>query len=386
MTMGKLDRNVIALGLVSFFTDVSSEMIFPILPLFLNGILGVGKEIIGLIEGVADSISSLLDIFIGYFSDRQGRRKDYVIFGYGLSTVLKIGLVFATAWQHVLAIRGLERIGKSIRTSPRDAIIAESSDEKTRGQAFGLHRAMDTLGAIVGPIIAYVILKWFGETETGFRTVFVIAVIPAVLAVLTLLVLVREPKKETTKITKPNFWESLRMLDGRYKKFLAISCFFSLAYFSYALLIVRANDIGIKPEDVVLIYVFYNIIYALISVPIGKLSDRIGRKFVIAASFILYAVICLGFIVASQFWQVVLLFVLYAIFVAADESVNKAYISDISGNRIRGIALGAYNSAVGAAYLPASIIFGFLWVVFGVPFAFGAAAVVAIIAGILMLT
>ncbi|MBU1166020.1 MFS transporter [Candidatus Micrarchaeota archaeon] len=389
----KTNRNVIALGIVSFLTDVSSEMVFPILPLFLSSVLGIGKEIIGLIEGVADSVSSLLDIFVGYFSDKSGNRKKFVIFGYGLSTVLKIGLVFATAWQHILAIRGLERIGKSIRTSPRDAIIAESSDEKTRAQSFGLHRAMDTAGAIVGPLIAYFILKWLGEVDAGYRMLFIVATIPAVLAVVAIVLLVREPKKtkidakqgQVTQRIKPKFWESLKMLDKKYKTFLAISCFFSLAYFSYALLILRASDIGLKPEDIILVYALYNIVYALVSVPIGKIADSIGKKKVVGTSFVFYAVICIGFVLANQFWHVVALFVLYACFVAADESVNKAYISDISESKNRGMALGAYSSAVGAAYLPANIVLGILWAGFGVPVAFGAAAVVAVIAGILML-
>jgi MFS family permease len=248
---------------------------------------------------------------------------------------------------------------------------------------------MDTAGAVVGPLIAYFVLKWFGENGEGYRTVFTIATIPAVLAVIAIILLVREPKKTESGrkklIAKPKFWESLKMLDGKYKKFLAISCFFSLAYFSYALLILRAGDLGIGPEYIVLIYALYNVVYALISVPIGKLADSVGKRKIIGISFVFYALICIGFIFASQFWHVLALFVLYAAFVAADESVNKAYISDMTERKIRGIALGAYNSAVGAAYLPASIIFGVLWTGFGAPVAFGAAAIVAIIAGVMIL-
>ncbi|NYZ73600.1 MFS transporter [Candidatus Micrarchaeota archaeon] len=383
-----IKRNVIVLGIVSFLTDVSSEMVFPIIPLFLTTVLGVGTEIVGLVEGVADSISSLLDIFFGYWSDLRGRRKDFVVAGYGLSAILKAGLVLATIWQQILLIRGLERVGKSIRTSPRDAIIAESADEKSRGAAFGLHRAKDTMGAVVGPLLALAILSLYGQGESGYRTVFMFGLVPAALAVFTILLFVREPKKTPQKeaVKKPHFWESLRMLGQGYKRFLMISCLFSLAYFSFALLIVRASNIGIATQDILLIYVLYNVVYAIASMPIGTLSDRIGRKHVIAASFMLYALICVGFIFVSDFWQVAALFAIYGIFVAADESVNKAYISDMVEEKSRGIALGAYNSAVGAVYLPANAIFGAIWAGLGATVAFGAAAAVAVGAGILMAT
>lgn len=392
--MGFLDgieKNVLALGAVSFLTDISSEMVFPILPLFLSAILGVGKEIIGLIEGVADSISSLLDIFVGYVSDTRGERREFVIAGYGISTALKFFLIFANTWQQIFIIRGTERLGKTIRTSPRDAIIAESTAEKMRGRAFGLHRAMDTVGAIAGPAIAYLIFQAFGQGEGGFRTVFMVATVPALIAVIAIVLFVREPKRKTSAdnaggenrtVKKPRFWDSLRALDSRYKRFLLISCVFSLAYFSFALLIVRASDIGMRNEDIILVYLLYNIVYALSSIPAGALSDRIGRKPIIAASFILYGLICVGFVFVDSVWQVVALFALYGIFVASDESVNKAYISDITEDKNRGMALGAYNSAVGAAYLPANAVFGLLWATIGTAAAFGTAAAVSIAAGL----
>jgi len=401
--MGLLDgieKNVLALGAVSFLTDVSSEMVFPIIPLFLNNILGVGTGIIGLIEGVADSISSLLDIFVGYFSDIHGKRKDFVVAGYGISTVLKFFLVIANSWQQILLIRGTERLGKSIRTSPRDAIIAESTKEKNRGKAFGLHRAMDTIGAIAGPAIAYLILQALGQTESAYRTVFLAATVPALLAVIAIVIFVREPKRNdqggnqgrndanpsatSSPIKKANFWEALKRLDHRYKRYLMISCVFSLAYFSFALLIIRANDIGMKAEDILLVYLLYNIVYALFSIPAGMLSDRIGRRPVIAASFILYGLICIGFIFVDQPWQIAALFAVYGVFVSTDESVNKAYISDMVEEKGRGTALGAYNSAVGAVYLPANAIFGAIWAAAGAAMAFGAAAAVAIAAGVAM--
>lgn len=380
--------NVLVLGIVSFFTDVSSEMIFPILPIFLTTFLGAGKGAIGLIEGVADSISSLLDIFVGYWSDSSGRRKQFVIAGYGLSSISKAGIALAASWPSMLVFRGVERIGKSIRTSPRDAIIAASSGQKDRGKAFGLHRAMDTLGAIVGPAVAYVILAALGSGEGAYKAVFYAAMLPAFVAVAIIWLFVREPKAKAepkSREKRIGFWQKLRLLPPNYRRFLGISCLFSLAYFSFALLIVRANEIGIAAQDILLLYMLYNVIYALVSVPIGQLSDKIGRKPIIAASFILYALICIGFASAGEFWQIAILFAVYGVFVSADESVNKAYISDITEEKSRGIALGAYNSAVGAAYLPASVLFGAVWAAFGAIPAFGAAAGVASVAGVAMM-
>jgi len=384
--MGLLEgikSNILVLGVVSFLTDVSSEMIFPILPVFLTMFMGVGKEVLGLIEGVADSLSSLLDILIGYWSDLSGKRKNFVIYGYGLSSFSKAGIALASAWPAFLVFRGMDRIGKSIRTSPRDAIIAASSEKDARGKAFGLHRAMDTLGAVTGPALAYIILSYFGSAEAAYRDVFYLALIPAFLAVAVIIFFVREPKiPPEEKKEKPNFWKSLSLLHSDYKRFLIISCLFSLAYFSFALLIVRANEIGVSTQDILLVYILYNVVYMLSSVPIGQFSDKIGRKPIIAASFLLYGAICVGFAFATSLWQIAALFAIYGAFVAADESVNKAYISDMTDEKTRGMALGAYSTAVGAVYLPASVIFGALWATFGALTAFGAAAAVAAISGI----
>jgi MFS family permease len=362
-------------------------MIFPILPVFLTTVLGASTAAVGLIEGVADSMASLLDIFIGYWSDSSGRRKRFVIAGYGFSSISKLGIAFASTWPMVLVFRGVERIGKSIRTSPRDAIIAASSTKGARGTAFGLHRAMDTLGAVAGPAIAYVMLASLGSTESGYRTVFYAAIIPAFLAVAAIWLFVREPKKaaapadsEKEKAKKIGFWQKLRLLPPNYMRFLKISCLFSLAYFSFALLIVRASEVGISTENILLMYILYNVVYMLSSIPIGKLSDKLGRKPIIAASFLFYAAICIGFIFAGELWQLAILFALYGIFVAADESVNKAYVSDMVHEKQRGIALGAYNTSVGAAYLPASVLFGALWAAWGAAAAFGVAAAVAAVA------
>ncbi|NYZ79173.1 MFS transporter [Candidatus Micrarchaeota archaeon] len=378
-------RNIVALGVVSFFTDVSSEMIFPLLPIFLTSVLGAGKELVGLIEGIADSISSIFDILVGYFSDKFERRKDFVVAGYGLSSIVKIGFVLSTSWWHVLIMRGLERVGKGLRTAPRDSIIAASVNEKTRGRAFGLHRAMDTAGAVVGPVLAYFILKLFGETNSAYYDIFKLALIPAFIAVAVLILFVREPRKPAEIKRKHPFWDSLKQTSGKYKKFLAISVLFSVAYFSFAFFIVRATDIGVKPEDVLLMYILYNAMYLLFSVPVGTLSDRIGRKPVIAGAFALYGLVCLGFAFASLWWHAALLFAVYGIFVATDDSVNKAYVSDLEPDEIRGMALGAYNTATAAAYLPASLLVGILWSTQGPVVGFGVAAAIAIISAVALM-
>ncbi|MFA5077607.1 MAG: MFS transporter, partial [Candidatus Micrarchaeia archaeon] len=282
--MKGVGSNVTTLGIVSFLTDISSEMIFPVLPIFITSILGAGKEALGIIEGLADSIASLVEIFSGYFSDKTGKRKQLVIAGYGLSSVVKVGIALSTAWWHVLIMRSLERIGKGIRTSPRDAIIASSSAPDARGKAFGFHRMMDTIGAIIGPVIAYFIFAWFGTAEPGYRTLFLAAIIPAFLAVLVLILFVKEPEKSKQPEKRPSFWQSLKELTPEYKTFLKISLVFSLSYFSFAFFIVRATDLGIAPESVVVLYILYNIVYAASSIPAGALSDKIGRRAVIAAS------------------------------------------------------------------------------------------------------
>jgi len=381
----KIGGNVTTLGVVSFLTDVSSEMVFPNVPLFLTLVLGAGKEIVGLVEGVADSVASLVEIFSGYFSDKLGKRKQFVLFGYGLSSLVKLGIALSTAWWHVLIMRGLERIGKGIRTAPRDAMIAASSGKEVRGKAFGLHRAMDTAGAILGPLLAYALLTWFGTGETGFRNVFLIAIIPAFLAVAVVVLFVREPKKAPLPEKRPSFWETLRQMSPEYKTFLKVSLLFSLSYFSFAFFIVRAADLGVKTGDILLMYVLYNVVYALASVPAGSLSDRIGRKPVIAGAFALYALVCAGFAIATEWWHAALLFAVYGVFVAADESVNKAYISDMIPENKRSTALGAYNTAIGAAYLPASVVVGTLWATFGAFIAFTSAAAVAIGAAVVFM-
>jgi MFS family permease len=381
---GRIGPSVYALGVVSFFTDVSSEMIFPLLPVFVTTFLGAGKEILGLIEGIADSIASLVEILSGYFSDQTGKRKQLVALGYGISAFMKIFIAFANTWLFVLFARAMERIGKGIRTSPRDAIIAEGASPEVRGKAFGIHRAMDTIGAIIGPALAFIVLMFMGHDEPGYRAVFFFALVPAFIAVAVLILLVREPKSDAAEAVKKKtpFWQALKGMPPEYMTFLKVSLVFSLSYFSFAFFIVRAAELKIAEDAIIILYLIYNITYALASVPAGILSDKVGRKIVIAGAFALYSIVCLGFVFAADYFQLVCLFILYGIFVATDESVNKAYISDLSGTEKRGTALGAYNTAIGVAYLPASIVAGAVWAMFGAPAAFALAGGVALLGAI----
>ena len=382
----EIGLNVYILGAVSFFTDVSSEMIFPLIPIFVTTILGAGKEALGLIEGLADSIASLLEIFSGYISDKTGKRKQLVVLGYGISSFVKLGIALSTQWWHVLIMRAAERVGKGIRTSPRDAIIASSASANARGKAYGIHRMMDTFGAIVGPAVAFLLLGIYGQSESGYRTVFFAALVPAFIAVLLIALFVREPKKAPPPTSKVPFWEALKQLGGEYKTYLKISLFFSLAYFSFAFFIIRANELGISTENILLLYLIYNIVYAAAAVPGGMLSDKIGRKPMIAGAFALYGIVCIGFAMAGDFFALALLFVLYGIFVAVDESVNKAYIVDMTKEEKRGLALGAYNTAIGAAYLPASIIAGMLWATYGAFVPLALASIISVIAAVALIT
>jgi MFS family permease len=382
----EIGLNVYILGAVSFFTDVSSEMIFPLIPIFVTTILGAGKEALGLIEGLADSIASLLEIFSGYISDKTGKRKQLVMLGYGISSFVKLGIALSTQWWHVLIMRAVERVGKGIRTSPRDAIIASSASANARGKAYGIHRMMDTLGAIVGPAVAFLLLGIYGQSESGYRTVFLAALVPAFIAVLLIALFVREPKKAPPPTSKVPFWEALKQLGSEYKTYLKISLFFSLAYFSFAFFIIRANELGISTDNILLLYLIYNIVYAAAAVPGGMLSDKIGRKPMIAGAFALYGIICIGFAMAGDFFALALLFALYGIFVAVDESVNKAYIVDMTKEEKRGLALGAYNTAIGAAYLPASIIAGMLWATYGAFVPLALASIISVIAAVALIT
>lgn len=365
--------NIIILGIVSLLTDVSTEMVYPLLPLFLTTRLGASPAIVGLIEGIAESLASLLKVFSGYISDRFGRRKPLAILGYGSSTVGKIILYIAGSWPVVLLARVVDRFGKGIRTAPRDALIADSANEDMRGRAYGLHRTLDTLGASLGVFLAY----YFVTTYKGeFSRVFLWAMVPAILGVAALFFArettgFRETAGESavssemasSKAKLPSFnWAKL---DRRLKGFLIVVFIFALGNSSNQFLLLRAKDMHFSASDVLLTYLAYNLVYSLLSYPAGRLSDQIGRKLLLVAGYAMYGLVYMGFAFADASWQIWLLFAAYGAHIALTEGIEKALIADIAPVELRATTIGLHATLVGIGLFPASLLAGLLWNAFG---------------------
>lgn len=350
-------RNVTVAGFVSFFMDVSSEMIYPLAPLFLANVLGVSISVIGLIEGVAESTASLLKVFSGWFSDRIGNRKWLMAVGYGISTLSRPFIALATGWQHVMGSRFIDRFGKGIRTSPRDAIIAESSDKAYFGRAFSFHRSMDTMGAVVGPALAFFFLGLFSN---DYRLVFWLSMAPGAIAVILIVVFITEKKKDVATHTERHRL-TLRHFDWKFKFFVLIATLFAIGNSSDVFLILRAQQKGIEPVLIPVVYLTFNLIYSLSAVPAGIAADRFGKKRVILLGFILFAILYYGFAIAEDATTIWILFGLYGIFMGLTEGVQKAFLATIIPSDFKATAFGVYNTAVGIAMFPASLIAGWLW-------------------------
>jgi len=363
-----ISKNVFVLGLVSFFNDVASEMIYPIVPIFLTSVLGAPVAIVGLIEGIAESTASVLKVVSGWLSDKLQKRKPFVVAGYSFSAISKILLSLAFSWPFVLFARFIDRFGKGTRTSSRDALIAESSDNSTRGRSFGFHRAFDTLGAAVGPLIALLAIHFL---DNNFRLIFFLAFIPACIGILLLLFFVKERKKEANLSPALNL--SWRNLDPSFKIFLLISFVFALGNSSDAFLILRAQNLGLSVTLVVLAYVLFNFTYAIFSMPAGIISDKIGPKKVLFSGFLLFSFIYLFFGLTKVSLFLWLLFPFYGMYMALTEGVGKAYISNLVPQEKTGTAFGIYQTTIGLCTFFASLIAGLLWTYIGVsaPFIFG---------------
>ena len=388
-----LPRNVWVVTVTSFLTDISSEMLINLLPLFLFNVLGVRTAAIGTIEGVAESTASLLKMFSGWLSDRLGTRKKLAVLGYSVSTLVKPFLYVATTWSSVLAVRFGDRVGKGIRTAPRDALVADSVDESQRGLAFGLHRAGDTAGAFIGIGIAMAVLliaRQGGATlsRSTFQAVVLASLIPSVAAVLVLVFGARDTRvgapSEPPRLTLAGF-------DGRFKAFLLILVIFTLGNSSDAFLILRAQDAGLSVLGVLGMMMTFNLVYAVVSSPFGALSDRFGRRRFLVVGWLLYAAVYLGFAFASAGWQTWALMGVYGVYYGMTHGVAKAFVADLVPDERRGTAYGVYNAAVGVTALPASVIAGLLWqgagtwkgLGAGAPFLFG--AVLALAAAVMLL-
>jgi MFS family permease len=376
-----LDRNVFLLGVVSLLTDVSSEMIYPLIPVFLTTVLGAGMEFVGLVEGVAESTASLLKIFSGWISDRLGMRKRLVLGGYGLSTLSRPLMAAATSGWHVLVVRFADRVGKGVRTSPRDALIAASSGSGEWGRSFGFHRGMDHAGAILGPLFAFGMLGYFGW---GYRTIFWWAFLPGLLSVAVLLWGVSEqvPTASTGSSLPAPMRLSLAPFDRRFRLFLLLVGLFTLGNSSDAFLILRAEQGGIPVAHLPLLWVALHITKMTSSLPAGILSDRIGRRGLILSGWFLYALVYLGFAYATSILQIWGLFLAYGIYFGLTEGVEKAMIADLVSESHRGTAYGLYHGAIGLTALPASLFMGFLWETIGLHAAFGFGAAMAVLAAV----
>ena len=350
-------KNVTVAGLVSFFMDISSEMIYPLVPLFLANVLGVNKSVIGLIEGIAESTSSLLKVFSGWFSDRIGNRKWLMAVGYGISILSRPFVALAISWQQVLGSRFIDRFGKGVRTAPRDAIIAESADKAYLGRAFGFHRSMDTMGAVIGPALAFFLLGLFSN---DYRKVFWLSMIPGVIAVLLIIFFITEKKKSVAAHSdRPKL--TLRHFDWRFKFFVIIASLFAVGNSSDVFLILRAQQVGVSTLMIPMVYLLFNLVYSLSSIPAGMAADKFGKKRVILLGFVLFAFLYYGFGVASGTKAIWILFGLYGLFMGLTEGIQKAFLATIIPQDFKATAFGVYNTVVGLAMFPASLIGGWLW-------------------------
>ncbi|MGI8836603.1 MAG: MFS transporter [Pyrinomonadaceae bacterium] len=390
----QLPRNVFAISLVSLLNDASSEIIYPLLPIFLSITLGASPGVVGLIEGAAESISSLLKLFAGYFSDRRGKRKGFVVFGYALSSFVRPLLAFAANWYQVLGIRLTDRVGKGIRSAPRDAMIADTVRVEERGLAFGFHRAMDHTGAVAGPLLGYLLVLLFAvdrnsPTAAEFKWIFLAASVPALAAVAVAMFYVREVKHkrkaDEDRIVKAPVKLSLKGFDSNFKRFLLIVALFTLSNSSDAFLLLRAREAGVSVVLIPLLWATLHVSKVVSSIFGGDLSDRLGRRRLIISGWILYAAVYAGFAFVTNEFSVWVLFIIYGIYFGFAEGAEKALVADLVPAEKRGTAFGLYNLAFGITVLPASLLMGVLWDWRGPQTAFIVSAMLGSTAALLLL-
>lgn len=380
MKKGKIfgfERNIFFTGLTSFFTDTSTKMIYSVMPMFLLSI-GASKTAISLIEGIAESTASLIKAFSGYWSDKIGKNKPFMIIGYGITALITPLYAFVSAPIHVLFLRFFERTGKGVRTAPRDSLICGSIKKGEAGKSFGFHKAMDNSGAIIGPLIAAVLLYFF---PLNYSNIFLLATIPAILGVLSIVIFIKEAKTEKKESSKFSFTQ----IPKKFYFFLIIIFVFTLGNSADALLLVKTTETGIKEAYVPFVYMLFNTVSVFLAVPIGKISDKIGREKLIILGFFIYAIVYYFFGRFNSISVFIFLFILYGFYSAMTDSSQKAMISDIVSKEVKGTAYGIYHAVLGITLLPASLIAGVLYdkVNANAPFYFGSA--MAILATILMI-
>ena len=373
--------NILFLGLVSFFADISAEMVYPIIPLYLTSTFGATPALVGLIEGIAESLASLLKVFSGYISDHSQKKKRLAFFGYTTGLIYKIALILATSWVGILVARVIDRIGKGIRTSPRDVMVSESAPANQLGQAFGLHKALDMAGSAIGILLAYFIIQGNLNTST-YKTLFLVSMIPALIG-LGLFAFIREQKNHPIKTREP-FWKRVGELDNNLKLYLLVAFIFTLGNSSNTFLLLRAKSVGFTDSSVILLYFLYNLSASLLAFPFGKRSDKVGRRRILILGYLVFAFVYLGFGFAYNQIMIVSCFLLYGLYTAMITGVERAYIAEISPSDLKGRMLGIHSTLVGIALLPASLIAGVLWDLFGAVFPFIFGSSLALLAAILL--
>ena len=380
-TKKRENKNILWLSWVSYFTDVSSEMLMPILPIFFTETLGLSKGFLGLIEGIAEGFSSLLKVFSGFLSDKIKKRKIFVVIGYAIPAFIKPLFIFASSWWHIFLLRFMDRTGKGLREPPRDALIAGSTSARNYGSAFGFQRMMDTMGAVTGVVILTILLHYM---PSNYMPLFLIAFIPGLIAFILSIVKVKEDKKVETSKRKVNL-KAIIKLPRRFKFFLLPTFIFAIGNMSYVFFILRAQDLGLPIAFLPMVYLIYTIIYAAISIPAGQLSDKIGKIFTLILGNLFFLAACIMFMFNIPIEFTVIVFVLYGLFFAFNVGISKAYISHCVPLEYCATANGIYNFVVGICALPASFFVGYLWDSYGVLFAFGYSAILTVISTILYL-
>lgn len=381
--MRRLPRSVLILSLVSFFTDFSSEMIYPLLPVFLSTVLGAGALALGAIEGIAESTSALFKIISGYWADRVQNRKPFILTGYGLAGFVRPLVALAGAWPVVLVLRFVDRIGKGIRTSPRDALIADVTSPGERGRAFGFHRASDHAGAVVGPLVAAALL---GIESVSIRHIFLLSAIPAAIVVAIICLYIKEPK--TRKKTQPaqldlkGQWSDL----GRnFKLFLVAMLVFTLGNSTDAFLLLRMSSVGVPAAWVAVLWAAHHVVKMISTYLGGRLSDGLGSRSLIISGWIVYALVYLAFAYANTPLSLIIVFLAYGVYFGLTEPAEKSWVAELVPGNLRGTGFGYYHGVTGLGALPASLIFGFVWHKLGAPAAFAMGAALALAAAILLL-
>jgi MFS family permease len=386
-----LPPTVFALSLVAFLNDASSDIIYPLLPAFLALSLGATPFAIGLIEGFAESVASILKLFSGYLSDKFNTRKLPVFLGYSLAAIMRPLLAFVTSWPQVLVVRMADRVGKGIRGAPRDALLAGSVPPENRGLAFGFNRAADHLGAVVGPVLAFILLSYLASdpqspTAREYQQVFLFASIPVAIGLFVIVVFVREEKRLVPEAERMPIKFSLSQFDGNFKRLLFIVALFTLSNSTDAFLLLRAEQSGIRPAMLPLLWMvlhFSKVFFSLIG---GDLSDKFGRRSMIVTGWLIYAGVYVAFAFVDSAWQAWALFIIYGAYFGLTEGVEKAFVADLVDDEKRGTAYGFYNLFYGIAVFPASLLFGFLWSQFGAPSAFMVSACISLISAVLLIS